>query len=210
MSKNKNKLLIFTKSPVLGEVKTRLQPDYSQEQSLTVHKNLLLNTLTKIKGVEGIDIELCCTPNRATMFFLNCENKFPISLSNQYGADLGERMAFAFSVALQTYENVVVIGTDCPDINEAYISQAFVSLEKSNAVIGPAVDGGYVLLGLRKYSREIFENISWGSGTVFVQTENALNELSWSYTELDIMHDVDRPEDLQRYPELLNEMSEGN
>jgi len=207
MKKNKNKLLIFTKSPVLGEVKTRLQPGYSQEQSLTVHKNLLLNTLEKTKEVNGVDIELCCTPDRTTMFFLDCENNFPVSLSNQCGADLGERMAFAFSVALQTYEKVVVIGTDCPSLNEAYISQAFVSLEENNAVIGPAVDGGYVLLGLRKFSPEIFQGISWGSGTVFVQTENALNDLSWSYTELEIMHDVDRPEDLQRYPHLLNEKS---
>ena len=207
MLKNKNKLLIFTKSPVLGEVKTRLQPDYSEEQSLTVHKNLLLNTLTKTTAINGVDIELCCTPDRTTSFFMNCENNFPVALSNQYGADLGERMAFAFSVALQKYEKVVVIGTDCPDINEAYISQAFASLAENNAVIGPAVDGGYVLLGLRQYSLKVFQNISWGSGTVFVQTENALNELSWSYKELDIMHDVDRPEDLQRYPELLNETS---
>jgi len=207
MLKNKNKLLIFTKSPVLGEVKTRLQPDYSEEQSLTVHKNLLLNTLTKTTAINGVDIELCCTPDRTTSFFMNCENNFPVALSNQYGADLGERMAFAFSVALQKYEKVVVIGTDCPDINEAYISQAFASLAENNAVIGPAVDGGYVLLGLRQYSLKVFQNISWGSGTVFVQTENALNELSWSYKELAIMHDVDRPEDLQRYPELLNETS---
>ena len=207
MVKNKNKLLIFTKSPVLGEVKTRLQPDYSQEQSLTVHKNLLLNTLMKTKEIKEVDIELCCTPDRTTTFFLNCENNFPVSLSNQCGADLGERMAFAFSVALQKYENVVVIGTDCPDISKDYISQAFESLAENNAVIGPAADGGYVLLGLREYSPKIFQSISWGSGSVFVQTENALNELSWSYKELDIMHDVDRPEDLQRYQELLNKMN---
>ena len=203
----KNKLLIFTKSPVLGEVKTRLQPEYSQEQSLLVHKNLLLNTLDRTKSIKGIDIELCCTPDRTTMFFLDCENKFPIALSNQYGADLGERMAFSFSVALQTYEKVVVIGTDCPDISEDYIAQAFLALDDNDATIGPAVDGGYVLLGLRKFSPEIFQDVSWGSGTVFVQTENALNELSWSYTELGIMHDVDHAEDLQRYPELLNKMS---
>lgn len=207
MAKKKNKLLIFTRSPVLGEVKTRLQPDYSQEQSLTVHKNLLLNTLAHTKKLDGIDVELCCTPDRTTMFFLNCENNFPIELSNQYGADLGEKMAFSFSVALQTYENVVVIGTDCPDIDADYISRAFSELSVNDAVIGPAIDGGYVLLGLRKFSTEIFQGIVWGSGTVFIQTENALNDLSWSYKELDIMHDVDRPEDLQRYPDLLHEMS---
>ena len=113
-------------------------------------------------------------------------------------------MAFSFSVALQTYEKVVVIGTDCPDISEEYISQAFLALDENDATIGPAVDGGYVLLGLRKFSPEIFQGVSWGSGTVFIQTENTLNDLSWTYKELGIMHDVDRAEDLQRYPELLN------
>lgn len=201
----KNKLLIFTKSPNLGEVKTRLQPVYSQEQSLTVHKNLLENTLALTKKLDGVDVELCCSPDRTTAFFLECENNFPVKLENQYGKDLGERMAFSFSVALQTSEKVIIIGTDCPEISEHYINEAFLALDDVDAVIGPAVDGGYVLLGLRKFAIEIFSGISWGSDTVFIQTENVFNELSWSYTELGIMHDVDRPEDLQRYPKLLNE-----
>ena len=200
----KNKLLIFTKSPVLGEVKTRLQPYYSQEQSLAVHKNLLLSTLELTKNLEELEIELCCAPDRTTTFFLDCENNFPVALTNQYGGDLGERMAFSFSLALQSYEKVIVIGTDCPDIDEHYINEAFMALDNVDAVIGPAADGGYVLLGLRKFAIELFTGISWGRDTVFIQTENALNELSWSYTELGIMHDVDRPEDLQRYPQLLN------
>lgn len=207
MQKKTNKLIIFTKSPVLGEVKTRLQPEYTEEQSLALHKTLLTKTLQLTKKLEGVDIELCCTPDRTTMFFLECENDYPIKLSNQYGVDLGERMALSFSVALQTYKKVVVIGTDCPDINQAYIAEAFTALDNVDSVIGPAVDGGYVLLGLRKYADEIFSGIYWGSNTVFVQTENALDELSWSYKELGIMHDVDRPEDLQRYPDLLNELS---
>ena len=206
MKNNKNKLIIFTKSPVLGEVKTRLQPEYTEEQSLALHKTLLSKTLRLTKKLENIDVELCCTPDRTTMFFLECENNYPVELSNQYGVDLGERMALSFSVALQTYKKVIVIGTDCPDINEAYISEAFTTLDNVDGVIGPAVDGGYVLLGLRKFAHEIFSGISWGSNTVFVQTENALDELSWSYKELGIMHDVDRPEDLQRYPDLLNEL----
>ena len=201
----KNKLLIFTKAPNLGEVKTRLQPVYSQEKSLTVHKNLLANTLALTKKLDDIEVELCCSPDRTTTFFLECENNFPVKLANQYGKDLGEKMAFAFSVALQTSEKVIIIGTDCPEINEHYINEAFLALDDVDAVIGPAVDGGYVLLGLRKFAIEIFSGVSWGSDTVFIQTENALNELSWSYTELGIMHDVDRPEDLQRYPKLLNE-----
>ncbi len=207
MAKSLNKLLIFTKSPVLGEVKTRLQPEYSTGQSLIIHKRLMLNTLELSKDLAGFDVELCCTPDRNTLFFLDCENNFPITLNNQQGADLGERMAFAFSVALQTYEKVVVIGTDCPDIDKDYITQAFDALNENNAVIGPAADGGYVLLGLRKFSLELFTNISWSSDKVFSQTQKVLNDLSWKYKELGIMHDLDRPEDLLRHENLLNEIS---
>ncbi len=207
MAKKLNKLLIFTKSPVLGEVKTRLQPDYSIKQSLIIHKRLTLNTLELSKKLTDYDIELCCTPDRNTLFFLDCENNFPITLNNQQGADLGERMAFSFSVALQTYEKVVVIGTDCPDIDKNYITQAFDALNEHDAVIGPAVDGGYVLLGLRKFSLELFTDISWSSDKVFSQTQKVLNDLSWEYKELGIMHDLDRPEDLLRHKNLLNEIS---
>lgn len=207
MSKYLNKLLIFTKSPVLGEVKTRLQPEYSQEQSLELHKKLLLNTLSLTKKLKGLDVELCCTPNRNSLFFLDCENNFPVMLSNQEGVDLGERMAFAFSVALQRHEKVIIIGTDCPAINENYIQQAVQALDDADAVIGPAADGGYVLLGLTKFSAELFRDISWGTDKVLAATRNALNELAWSYKELGIMHDIDRAEDLLRYKDLLNEMS---
>jgi len=203
----KNKLLIFTRSPVLGEVKTRLQPEYSPEESLKIHKSLMLRTLQLTKKLDGFDIELCCAPDRNTMFFLDCENNFPVQLTNQQGEDLGEKMAFSFSVALQTYEKVVVIGTDCPDIDEDYITQAFAALNNVDAVIGPAADGGYVLLGLRAFSLELFTDISWGSDKVLAQTHKALNDLSWSCKELGIMHDVDRPEDLLRYPELLSKIS---
>ena len=206
MNKKRNKLLIFTKEPVLGEVKTRLQPNYSPEQSLKLHNKLVSNTLTSVCNTTNFDIELCCTPNRNSLFFLNCENSFPVTLGDQLGADLGERMAFAFSVALQTYEKVIIIGTDCPDINEDYISQAIRSLDDVDAVIGPAADGGYVLLGLRKFSLELFTNISWSSDKVLAQTQKVLNDLSWSHEELGIMHDLDRPEDLLRYKDLLNEI----
>lgn len=207
MATNLNKLLIFTKSPVLGEVKTRLQPEYSEEQSLTLHKKMMLNTLALTKKLTNMNAELCCTPNRNTMFFLDCEKKFPVMLSDQQGADLGERMAFSFSIALQTHDKVIIIGTDCPALDEEYIEQAIQALGEHDVVIGPAEDGGYVLLGLRKFSLELFTGISWGSDSVLKQTRQVLKDLSWSYKELGIMHDIDRPKDLHRYKNLLNEIS---
>lgn len=205
--KKLNKLLIFTKSPVLGEVKTRLQPDYTPEQSLKLHKHMMLNTLVLSKKLTDIDTDLCCTPNRNTMFFLECENQFPVTLSDQLGDELGERMAFSLSSALQTYEKVIIIGTDCPNLDETYIQQAIDALDTVDAVIGPAEDGGYVLLGLRKFSLDLFTDFVWGSDTVLSQTRKVLNELAWTSKELGIMHDVDRPEDLHRYQNLLNEIS---
>ncbi|MCW8899352.1 MAG: TIGR04282 family arsenosugar biosynthesis glycosyltransferase [Gammaproteobacteria bacterium] len=206
MKKNSIKLLVFTRSPVLGEVKTRLQPDFSQEQSLKLHKTMLLNTLALSEKFTDVDTELCCTPNRNTLFFLDCENRFPVSLSDQQGDDLGERMAFSFSIALQTYDKVIIIGTDCPAINEEYVTLAINALDNVDAVIGPATDGGYVLLGLRKFSPDLFTGFSWGSNAVLEQTKKVLNDLPWSYQELDILQDIDRPEDLYRNKELLNEI----
>lgn len=206
MNHKNGKLLVFTKSPVLGEVKTRLQPEYSQQQSLALHKLLTLNTLSLSEKLTNLDIELCCTPNRNTLFFLDCENKFPIKLSDQQGADLGERMAFSLSVALQTHAKVIIIGTDCPAIDEDYIEQAELALDEHDAVIGPASDGGYVLLGLRKFSLELFNGISWGSDNVLKQTRKKLADLNWSHHELAIMHDIDRPEDLHRYKDYLNKI----
>ena len=207
MNKKQKKLLVFTKEPILGEVKTRLQPIYSKEQSLKLHKKLIADTLNSVCLSDEFDVELCCAPNRNSLFFLNCENTFPITLTDQQGADLGERMAFAMSVALQTFEKVIIIGTDCPDINQEYIDSAVLALDDVDAVIGPASDGGYVLLGLKKFSLELFTDISWSSDKVFEQTLNVLNDLSWSYQELGIMHDLDRPEDLHRYKDLITEIS---
>ena len=206
MPKKENKLLIFTKSPILGEVKTRLQPEYSPEQSLAIHKTLLLKTLALTNELDNIDIELCCAPDRNTLFFLECENSYPITLTNQQGVNLGERMAYSLSVALQTHQKVVIIGTDCPELNKDYITQAFNHLNDVDTVIGPAEDGGYVLLGLQRFAIELCNDFQWGSDAVLAQTRQVLNELSFSYEELGIMHDLDRPEDLARYKNLFNEI----
>lgn len=206
MSENNSQLLIFTKSPILGQVKTRLQPAYTPEQSLKLHEYLVLKTLSLSRQLNNIDTELCCSPNRNTSFFLQCENEYPVSLGNQQGEDLGERMAFSFSVALQKYNKVVVIGTDCPSIDQDYLEKAFLALDDNDAVIGPAFDGGYVLLGLRIFSPDLFSEIDWGSNQVFQQTRKKLDNLGWSYHELAIMHDLDRPEDVNRYHDLLTDI----
>lgn len=207
MSKKPSKLIVFTKAPVLGEVKTRLQPEYTPEQSLKLHTKLVLNTLDMVSNINDIDAELCCTPNRNNLFFLECENKYKLTLNDQLGDELGERMAFSLSLALQTYDKVIVIGTDCPELNEEYIEDAFKKLDNTDVVIGPAADGGYVLLGLRKFAIELFTDIEWGTSSVLQLTREALEKLGWQWHELETKHDIDRPEDLHRFENLLNKLN---
>lgn len=207
MQKSVNKLLIFTKAPILGEVKTRLQPEYSKKQSLKLHEYLALNTLQKVEKLINCEIDLCCTPSRNYIFFLKCENQYPINLVDQLGDNLGERMAFALSSALQTHEKVLIIGTDCPELNESYINQALEKLDEYDAVIGPADDGGYVLLGLKCFSPELFSDINWGTDSVLHQTRNVLKKMNWLWFELEVQYDIDRPEDLKRHQYLINELN---
>lgn len=207
MNSQSQQLLIFSRAPVLGEVKTRLQPEFTPEQSLALHKKMLLNTLGLSAQLNDIEVTLCCAPDKDAPFFLDRAKRFSVRLENQQGANLGERMANALSNALKNHAKVVIIGTDCPGINKEYIQKAFDALNEVDVVIGPASDGGYVLLGLKKISEALFRNISWGTDSVLEQTRKAVKELHWSSKELGIMHDIDRPEDLYRYQDLLNEIS---
>ncbi len=202
--KNRNKLIVFTRAPEKGRVKTRLQPQYSEEQSLKLHQFLVRDTLHRVAAVKACAIELCCSPHRQYRFFLDCEKDFNIELSDQSGADLGERMALAFSLALQKYDKVVLIGTDCPQLNHSYIEQAFMALDGNDCVLGPAEDGGYVLIGLSCFIPELFKGIHWGSDTVFSESRKVLDKKNYALHELALMHDLDRAEDLQRYPHLLD------
>lgn len=201
------KLLVFTRDPVPGKVKTRLQPEFSQHQSLRLHKKMIHNTLEKVSGLEHIDIELCCAGDSHSDFFVDCAGIYSLSLSEQQGSDLGERMYSSMQQALAQYDKVVIIGTDCPALDEDYIRSAVRGLNNAEVVIGPAEDGGYVLLGLNKISAELFLAINWGTASVLQQTRDRIKKLNWKYTELETLHDVDRAEDLHRYKDLLIEVS---
>jgi rSAM/selenodomain-associated transferase 1 len=112
-------------------------------------------------------------------------------------------MAHAMQQALYTYQRALVIGTDCPELTSEELEQAFGMLDAENeAVIGPAADGGYYLLGLKHFEPELFRGIGWGSDKVLAQTLDRLEHAGMRYGKLAIRHDLDRPEDLDRFPEL--------
>lgn len=129
-------------------------------------------------------------------FLADLSRQLDVPCHRQMGQDLGARMYTAAKQTLKQFAAVVFIGSDCPFIDAAYLHQAMLGLEDNDAVLGPAADGGYVLLGLRKLSPTLFEDIDWGTDTVLSTTESRLTQLSWSYALLPPLADIDRPEDL--------------
>lgn len=204
-------LMIFTKAPIPGLVKTRLQPPLSAVQAAQLQRLLIRHSLQSLQGLTGVRLELWVSPDIDHAFFCQLAAEFPLSLHRQSTGDLGQRMASAFTHHLiqpgKILGKVLVIGTDCPQINLAYIYQALDLLEQNDAVIGPALDGGYVLLGLKRIHPLIFENIHWSTPQVLAQTRQGLMQAGFSWQELTPLTDIDRPEDLSTIPQLMAQLT---
>ena len=199
-----SKLIILAKAPIPGEVKTRLQPTVSPEEAARLQTYFIEQTLTLASSLKEVDVELCCTPDDSHPVFQRCAGQYKITIKQQHGNDLGERMAHALQEALTHYQQVVVIGTDCPELTPNYLSEAILRLKQgTKAVIGPASDGGYVMLGLRRFSPLLFTDINWGSDQVLFETRQKLQQLGWEWDELHTLRDIDTPADLLDFPEIM-------
>ncbi len=192
-----NLLLIFTRNPALGKVKTRLAQGVGEENALTIYKILLQHTHDVVVNVSskkrvGYSVKVRENDIWESSLF----EKF-----QQVGKDLGQRMEHAFSEAFSDgYKKVVIIGSDLYDLQPQHLEQAFEALTSHDAVIGPAKDGGYYLLGMRLLIPEVFKNKSWGSDTVLEKTlENLKPHCIQTLEEL---NDIDFAEDLEPYPEF--------
>ncbi len=190
-----------------GRVKTRLIPALGAKRAAALHRRLTRQTLTSALNSRIGPVILFCVPDTRHPFFRQLKSDLGISLRSQRGADLGERMHHALKSALSQHTSALIIGSDCPGIDEQYLRQAAASLISGDnpVVLGPARDGGYVLLGATRLDPLIFHAVPWGSGQVLEVTRARLRELGWSWSELAPMEDVDRPEDLVRLePGLLS------
>jgi rSAM/selenodomain-associated transferase 1 len=127
-----------------------------------------------------------------------------VSLHPQGEGDLGARMQRAFESALALSPRAILVGSDIPALSPRYLRDADQALGRGDdAAIGPAEDGGYVLIGLSRCDPELFRDIPWGRPEVLAETRRRLAALSWRSSELPVLWDVDRPEDLERLPEGL-------
>ncbi len=193
---NNNRLLIiFTKNPVKGEVKTRLARSIGGERALEVYETLREHTA---KVAEGVDAERMVYYSRfipSSDLFLS--QKFLAKL--QKGDDLGERMFHAIETGFESgFRHIVLIGTDCHELSGEILNEAFSALEQCDAVIGPATDGGFYLIGLNRVFPELFLDRQWSTPDVFSQTTTILQRLRIEYERLAELSDIDTFDDLKR------------
>lgn len=193
------RIIVFAKAPRPRDAKTRLGGVLSGRGRAELQRTLSLHTLSTVCRSGLAPVELWCTPAVDHRFFLECAECFPVQLHRQQGDDLGARMYGALGQALAQCKQVILVGTDCPKLDQPYLRSAFDALQSGcELVIGPAEDGGYVLIGATRIHGSLFDSITWGSSRVLQQTRTALQELGWSWAELAPRWDVDRPRDLLR------------
>lgn len=193
------RVLIFAKAPEPGRVKTRLIPVIGRQAAAGLQARLLADTVSRLAAAGVSPLELWCSPDPGREPFPELADRYGISLYRQQGDDLGARMLHAAADALGRGSASILVGTDCPPLDGAYLRRALAVLDGRDAVMGPAEDGGYVLLGLRQAAPTLFAGIPWGTGRVAAITRDRMAALSWDWEELPVLWDLDRPEDLKRF-----------
>lgn len=192
------RIAVFAKAPVPGEVKTRLAALLGPDGAAALHAGLVRHALATAM-LSGIgSVELWCAPDDSHVFFAACAREFGVALRRQEGADLGARMEHAAADALGAGFSSLIIGSDCPALEAGALREAALELGRHDAVLKPAEDGGYVMIGLSCAIPGIFDAIEWGGERVAAETRARLARRGASWKELATSWDVDRPEDYAR------------
>lgn len=197
-------LLVFARNPVPGRVKTRLIGALSAQQATDVYVGLLRHTLEVAGVVNGGGARVYIDDDAPNPTLQRMLDRHGLPWRAQRGADLGARMLQAIAATLRTASRAVLIGSDCPEFDPDYLHSAFAALSTNDVVIGPAADGGYVLIGMREPHAELFGDIAWGSSRVLAQTRQRLTQRRLDWHELPTLHDVDDAADLARFPQLTD------
>ncbi len=182
-----NQLIVFSRTPLLGKVKKRLARVLGPEKALAIHRKLLAHSLRVAKS-SGFSYKVYYSEAPV----VPVEGHHAV----QRGTDLGERMLNCFIAELREAEKVCLIGSDCYELTPAIIKQAFNALNNHDVVLGPAHDGGYYLIGLKKALPRLFTGIAWGGHKVLAATLDICTKHGLSYALLPTLNDIDLAEDV--------------
>lgn len=192
----KQALLIFAKNPEAGNVKTRLAATMGNSAALAIYNQLLLHTaaVTVYLPVDKFVFFSPFIPEEDVW-----DGRFYFK-ERQHGNDLGERMSNAFAITFDKgYDELVIIGSDCLELNAGIIMNAFAYLNQHDVVIGPAADGGYYLLGMKQMHKGLFENMEWSTATVLADTIIKSDSLGLKHYLLPVLKDIDEEKDLETF-----------
>ncbi|MCH2223292.1 MAG: TIGR04282 family arsenosugar biosynthesis glycosyltransferase [Crocinitomicaceae bacterium] len=190
--KNDNLLIVFVKNAVLGHAKTRLAKSIGDKSAFEVYKTLLSITERETTSLDNCDVHIYFSNEVADDLWPG-KPKFV-----QQGKDLGERMENAFIQGFKAnYKQIIGVGSDLPDLNATIIQEGLSALTETDTVFGPADDGGYYLIGMKKHLSCIFKNKSWSTESLLTETKTELEEKGHSTTLLEVLNDIDTIEDLR-------------
>jgi rSAM/selenodomain-associated transferase 1 len=195
------RIVVFAKSPAAGFAKPRLTPARGAETAARLAGRMLQHTLQQAIAAAVGPVELCVTPQPSDPAWQGWSAVAGITWSAQADGDLGHRMAQVAQRAIVANERVLLIGTDCPQLDAVRLRSAAELLGHCDAVLSPTFDGGYALLGLRRFDQRPFEQMPWSTADVAVRTIERIRQLGWSLTVGDMLHDIDDPADLQWLPD---------
>ena len=191
----KNALIIMTKNPELGKCKTRLAKTLGDKKALEIYIQLIDYTAQLSKEIEA-DKFVYSTDKLANKSRWESNKSY---FEIQSNGDLGDKMNNAIQHVLkQGYDKAIVIGSDCAEINSLDINTAFQQLNTSDYTLGPALDGGYYLIGMKEVSPTLFHNIIWSTENVLINTISRIEENNSTYSLLEEKSDIDFEEDLKR------------
>jgi rSAM/selenodomain-associated transferase 1 len=192
--REKNAVIIFAKSPRIEDVKTRLAGRLSAGERLGLYRSLLEDTVEKLRRVPGADTFISYTPPEDGDYF----EGFGLRTFPQAEGDLGLKMHAALARVLgEGYEKAILVGVDIPGLSSAVTERAFVLLEGSDVVFGPATDGGYYLVGLKRPEEAVFTGVEWSTVTTLTESVAKAEAAGLRVGYADTLSDIDRPEDLK-------------
>ncbi|MEM6397658.1 MAG: TIGR04282 family arsenosugar biosynthesis glycosyltransferase [Bacteroidota bacterium] len=190
-------LIIFVKNPIPGKTKTRLAEDVGNDAALAMYGQLMDHTrrqALKLTGIERLLYYSDFIPDHDMWSMGGFERRV------QSGEDLGQRMLSAFEeVFKEGAERVVIIGSDCPGVDSDLLVEAFAHLKDNDLVLGPALDGGYYLLGMKQPQPTLFQDMNWSTETVAKETRKRAKNEGLSLFKLPTLSDVDYLEDWLNY-----------
>ena len=198
------RLLLLTKAPDPGQVKTRLIPLLGEDAAAALYAQLLHDCLGMCTAAALSPVDIWCNPSSDHPFFQQCKERYRATLHTQPPGDLGQRMSEAVRSTLEAADYVVVIGADCPGLCPADLVAAFDALNTAaDVVIGPAEDGGYYLIGMRHHHTSLFTDIPWSTPAVLTITEERIRRQNLRLHTLPLRKDLDTPEDYAVYRERI-------